>query len=234
MKVNLVVTTAGPNNGRTIPITAAEFLIGRDPDCQLRPASPAISKHHCKIAIRDGQVYVSDMGSTNGTEVNGAIITDEVVVVHGTKLKVGPLEFNFDIRLPQRKSDSTPLPEQLKVLTPSLEAFAAAVGPAANPAAAKAPAASAAPAPKPAPAAAKPKSAHEDADDAAALLLGMDDDNSSSDPSIPEGSTIMEIPAIDPAKIKEAEDKKKKTITGAQMSAAANDILRKYIRRTGN
>ena len=40
MKVNLVVAT-GVHQGKVIPILGTEFLIGRDPQCQLRPASQA-------------------------------------------------------------------------------------------------------------------------------------------------------------------------------------------------
>jgi hypothetical protein len=70
---------------------------------------------------------------------------------------------------------------------------------------------------------------------AAAMLLGLDDDEpgTGENPSIPDGSTVMEMPAVNAEDSKEAE-KKKKSISGAEMSAAANDILRKYIRRTGN
>ena len=67
LKVQLVVTAAGPNQGRAIPLTSAKFMIGRDPDCQLRPASQAVSKKHCAIEVRDGKVYVADIGSTNGS-----------------------------------------------------------------------------------------------------------------------------------------------------------------------
>jgi hypothetical protein len=67
------------------------------------------------------------------------------------------------------------------------------------------------------------------------MLLGLGDDPSESDPpSIPDGSTVMDLPAVgSPAAAQGTDDKKKKkSPTGAEMSAAANDILRKYIRRT--
>ena len=70
-------------------------------------------------------------------------------------------------------------------------------------------------------------------DDAAAMLLGLDDEPGTV-PHVPDGSTVMEIAAVnaDGTPIKKTD--KKKTISGAEMSNAANDILRKYIRRTGN
>jgi pSer/pThr/pTyr-binding forkhead associated (FHA) protein len=226
MKVQLIVTSPGANQGRAIPIIGTQFLIGRDQDCQLRPASPAISKKHCGIFIKDGQVTIKDLGSTNGTQVNGVTIESEVVVENGAALKAGPLEFKVEITEVKRKTDSTPLPEQLKPLSDAEAKLRAAAGTAAQKSKSSTTV-------KPA---AKTPAADPDQDAAAALLMGLDDDDSSSGspPSIPEGSTVMELPAVDAAAVKEAEDKKKKkSVSGAEMSATANDILRRYIRRTG-
>ncbi|MBY0456258.1 MAG: FHA domain-containing protein, partial [Gemmataceae bacterium] len=97
MKVSLVVAT-GAHEGRVIPLTGAQFLIGRDPQCNLRPASPAISKVHCAVVIRDGRVYVKDHGSTNGTLVNDQLVQGaEVVIQDGATLRVGPLDFRVRV-----------------------------------------------------------------------------------------------------------------------------------------
>ncbi len=72
--------------------------------------------------------------------------------------------------------------------------------------------------------------AEDEADAAAAMLLGMgDEDPPGSEPQVPEGSTVMDVPAVD-ATGKPIEQKKK-TITAAESSAAASEILRKYMRR---
>jgi len=77
---------------------------------------------------------------------------------------------------------------------------------------------------------AAPKTAEEDADAAAAMLLGMgDEDPPGSEPKVPEGSTVMEMPAVDSTG--KPVEQKKKTVTPAESSAAANEILRKYMRR---
>src|SRR5262249_57216804 len=96
MKLSLVVAQ-GVHSGKVIPVTAAEFIIGRDPQCQLRPASPAISKQHCALSIRGGKAYIRDCGSTNGTFINGEQVAGEREVKSGDRLKGGPLE--FDLRL---------------------------------------------------------------------------------------------------------------------------------------
>ena len=47
MKLSLLVLTPGKMEGKSIPITIPQFVIGRDPQCNLRPASALISKRHC-------------------------------------------------------------------------------------------------------------------------------------------------------------------------------------------
>lgn len=96
MKVQLVVAQ-GVHTGKEIPITANQFVIGRDAQCQLRPASPAISKKHCAVIIRGKKVYVQDFDSTNGTCVNGEPVKGEVEVRDKDRLKVGPLEFTVSV-----------------------------------------------------------------------------------------------------------------------------------------
>lgn len=226
MKVNLIVTATGPNNGRAIPIVGGKFLVGRDPQCHLRPASQAISKLHCAILVRDGKVFAQDFGSTNGTQLDGETFTGERELKNGSALKMGPLEFRVEIIPAVTVPDSTPLPEALKpVPSDAATNLAAAAGQPAP----TAPAKPAAPEKVPVPA------ASEEDHDAAALLLGMDDDTSSN-PQVPEGSTVFEMPAVNPdgTPVKKEDPKKKGTPSAGQMSAAANDILRKYIRRTGN
>ena len=65
MKVSLVVAS-GVHQGKAIPIAGSQFVIGREEGCQLRPASPAISKKHCAVRVRDGRVFLEDFGSTTG------------------------------------------------------------------------------------------------------------------------------------------------------------------------
>ena len=69
MKISLVVKD-GVHAGKTIPIGLSQFLVGRDPQCNLRPASTAISKRHCALLVRQDKVFIRDMNSTNGTFVN--------------------------------------------------------------------------------------------------------------------------------------------------------------------
>jgi pSer/pThr/pTyr-binding forkhead associated (FHA) protein len=111
IKLSLVVTTAGKAQGQVIPIKFAQFVIGRDAQCNLRPASALISKRHCAILVKNGGVYVRDFDSTNGTFVNEEPVKGEVPLHHDDVLKVGPLAFKVNIEGQASISKPTPPPK---------------------------------------------------------------------------------------------------------------------------
>ncbi|MEM0371249.1 MAG: FHA domain-containing protein [Ignisphaera sp.] len=47
------------------------YMIGRDPDCDIVVADPFVSRKHAKIFYRDGKWFIEDVGSKNGTYVDG-------------------------------------------------------------------------------------------------------------------------------------------------------------------
>jgi predicted component of type VI protein secretion system len=110
MKLSLVVTSPGKGEGKIIPITLSQFLIGRDPQCHLRPASPIISKRHCALLVRDGKVFLRDFDSTNGTLVNDEPIKGEQELHNDDRLSVGPLSFRVKIEAAPPVNKPTPVP----------------------------------------------------------------------------------------------------------------------------
>jgi hypothetical protein len=120
MKLSLQVLSEGKASGTSIPITLSQFVIGRDPQCNLRPGSPIISKRHCAVLVKGNAVFVRDFDSTNGTFLNDKQVKQELQLKHGDILKVGPLTFKVNIEgvpvdaptpLPPR-AGATPLPPQ--------------------------------------------------------------------------------------------------------------------------
>jgi len=102
----------GKHVGQVIPLNRRKFLIGREQDCQLRPNSEMVSRHHCVFSVDDYSVRLRDLGSTNGTLVNGERIRKDVVLVAGDKIVIGNLEFELVIRpgVTVVESDSAVLP----------------------------------------------------------------------------------------------------------------------------
>ena len=88
----------GKHAGQVILLNRRKFLIGREQDCQLRPNSEMVSRHHCVFSVDDYSVRLRDLGSTNGTLVNGERIRKDVVLVAGDKVVIGNLEFELVIR----------------------------------------------------------------------------------------------------------------------------------------
>jgi pSer/pThr/pTyr-binding forkhead associated (FHA) protein len=92
-----LLVRGGVHDGKLIPIQTP-FLIGRAPECNLRPASLAVSGRHCLIEECRGNPVVRDLDSTNGTFLNDNRLMDPCELRDGAELRVGPLTFRvFDV-----------------------------------------------------------------------------------------------------------------------------------------
>ncbi len=97
LKVNLIVVSGKPE-GKVIPLALPIFRIGRDETCHLRPNSVEVSRAHTEITVTDMDVTVRDLGSRNGTLVNGKLLSAPHRLKSGELLKVGPLTFAVSIQ----------------------------------------------------------------------------------------------------------------------------------------
>lgn len=104
MKVQLVVVRGKPE-GRVIPLVGPSFKIGRGETCHLRPISEQISREHAEFTLADDGVSVRDLGSRNGTLVNGKALTTEPCRLKDRDLvQVGPLTFAVSIAADPREA----------------------------------------------------------------------------------------------------------------------------------
>lgn len=97
MKVQLVVVQGKPE-GKVIPLALPVFRIGRGETCHLRPNSDQVSREHVEIAVTTDTVTVRDLGSRNGTIVNGKVIAGVYTLKDGDLIQVGPLTFALSIQ----------------------------------------------------------------------------------------------------------------------------------------
>ncbi|MFI5454091.1 MAG: FHA domain-containing protein [Isosphaerales bacterium] len=97
MKVQLVVVRGKPE-GKVIPLVGPTFKIGRGETCHLRPNSEQVSREHAEFTINGEIINVRDLGSRNGTLVNGKALTSNACRLQDRDLvQVGPLTFAVSI-----------------------------------------------------------------------------------------------------------------------------------------
>ena len=96
MKVKLKLVK-GPDAGKELKIPTPKCVIGRGEDCHLRPKSEAISRQHCVVYVKSGELMVRDLKSKNGTFVNGEQVTADRVLKSGDTIQFGPLAFEVVI-----------------------------------------------------------------------------------------------------------------------------------------
>jgi pSer/pThr/pTyr-binding forkhead associated (FHA) protein len=97
MKVHLIVVRGKPE-GKVIPLAGPKFKIGRGETCHLRPNSEQVSREHAEFTIESNTVIVRDLGSRNGTLVNGKALTTEPCKLKDRDLvQVGPLTLAVSI-----------------------------------------------------------------------------------------------------------------------------------------
>jgi len=80
---------SGPQIGRSYAIVQDEFMIGRASGCDLPIEDDLVSRHHCKVVLKADGAELVDLGSTNGTLVNGRKITGTVKLLEGDQVQVG-------------------------------------------------------------------------------------------------------------------------------------------------
>lgn len=74
--------------GQTFVITD-ESTVGRTPGCQVHLDETTVSQLHARLFVRDGRLFVEDMGSTNGTFVNRAQIKAASPLRRGDRVSFG-------------------------------------------------------------------------------------------------------------------------------------------------
>lgn len=99
--------TNGPRKGETIVLQPPGVCIGRESDNDIQLLVAGVSRYHAKISF-DGMTWsIADLGSTNGTKVNGNKIAQETVLQPGDELILGDQTLLFgDVLLDPHKAET--------------------------------------------------------------------------------------------------------------------------------
>ena len=84
---------SGEHQGKILRVSKAEFLIGREEVCDLRPACDQVSRQHCKILMQGGKLLICDLGTPNGTRVNQKTILSTQMLKLGDRVHIGSFSF---------------------------------------------------------------------------------------------------------------------------------------------
>jgi pSer/pThr/pTyr-binding forkhead associated (FHA) protein len=76
-----------------VRLTRAVTLVGRAEACKIQLSSQAVSKRHCRLLLHDGRLSVEDLGSVNGTSVNGQPVERAQLRARG-RLSIGGHNFH--------------------------------------------------------------------------------------------------------------------------------------------
>lgn len=96
-KAFLMVAT-GEGAGTVFPLLDGPIIVGRSPDADVHVNEVAISNEHARLEQTDAGFTLCDLGSTNGTYVNGQRLVGTVVLVSGDAVRMGSTTFTFVTR----------------------------------------------------------------------------------------------------------------------------------------
>ncbi|TMC98937.1 MAG: FHA domain-containing protein [Chloroflexi bacterium] len=91
-----ITIESGPDAGHTHRAGDSALRLGRSPDNDLILRDPATSGHHARVERRGEQFWIVDLGSTNGTLVNGEPI-QEKELNHGDRITLGQNAVHFSV-----------------------------------------------------------------------------------------------------------------------------------------
>jgi predicted component of type VI protein secretion system len=167
----LIVRT-GPRSGERIELVG-ELVVGRE-NADLTVHDEEVSRRHLAVRPHEDGVELEDLGSTNGTFVDGARLSAVVVVSSGARVTLGETELEIEVEVPEPEVDPSATrlrdrpperdativrPAPVPAAPPPDATIAGAPAPARPPAPPPAPAPARPPAPPPAPAPAPPRAA---------------------------------------------------------------------------
>jgi pSer/pThr/pTyr-binding forkhead associated (FHA) protein len=136
--MQIMIAVSAPNKPEREVKISNDVVVGRGKTANLRIISNEVSREHCRLLVSDERIAIHDLGSSNGTQLNGKTIPSktDVLLASGSHLEVGPLNLvvRFDESLlPQSfadglKAQNAPkdaLDELVESSTESVPAFSA-------------------------------------------------------------------------------------------------------------
>ena len=130
-----IIFNGGPLAGQRLELDR-EMTFGRS-GCDVLLEDPEVSRRHVRLRPVGGELHAEDLGSSNGTLVNGHVIAGTVSVEHGSVIRVGSSELIVELTVPEEHvatqmapiMSPPPEPAPLPEAAPPPEPVAPAPGP---------------------------------------------------------------------------------------------------------
>jgi DNA-binding winged helix-turn-helix (wHTH) protein len=108
----VLIGQTGPLNGERFSV-ADEMIIGRDATCTVVVTDRQVSRYHARITLKDGSALLEDLGSKNGTYLNGDVISEPFILQDGDVIQVALVQqfiyLSSDATMPMAGTFSFPL-----------------------------------------------------------------------------------------------------------------------------
>ena len=88
-----VLTVPG---GQRVELHEGHYVVGRHLECDIFISDSNVSRRHAEFVCAGRDVIVRDLGSTNGTKVNGVVITGDQLLQHGDVIGFGTAQVSFE------------------------------------------------------------------------------------------------------------------------------------------
>jgi hypothetical protein len=95
-----LVIIYGPGQGLRLELQRGSNTLGRDTSNDFPIEDPTVSSRHCEVEVSDFSVFVRDLGSTNGTLIEGKLV-QEGELKNGQKLRLGSVEMRLEVTPPR-------------------------------------------------------------------------------------------------------------------------------------
>jgi DNA-binding winged helix-turn-helix (wHTH) protein len=93
---------------RQVVLMEGTNVIGRAPDATIQIDSPSVSRYHARILVSDGEATLEDLGSKNGTSVDGERLSSPARLSDGNVIHVGVVGLTFRIAPPMSPTETAP------------------------------------------------------------------------------------------------------------------------------
>src|SRR5262245_28065505 len=106
----ILITLQGPEVGRFFPLhETGSTSIGRQFDCAICLESPAVSRSHAHIIGENGRYFIEDLGSSNGSFLNGERLKQRKQLTENDTLQIGPYQLALRPQPPAALAPSDPI-----------------------------------------------------------------------------------------------------------------------------